>query len=160
MAVLDPGVEADPVAAAAQRGVERGDDRVALLVGRVAGGEVHHDVVLDGDEVATKRDFVGAERHTHRRGFDRCPAGVELRGVVPQDGHVADIAAGGQPVRDHGGASHLGPAGETGEVGHRRGLQRRATAQLRERLVGAAVGDERDAFHGAHRTWPVCAHRR
>src|SRR5450631_3118714 len=78
MAVLDTRVETNAVAAPAQRGVECRHDGVTLLVGRMAPGEVDHRVVLDGDQVASKRDLVGAEWHAHRRGLDRRPPGVEL----------------------------------------------------------------------------------
>ena len=62
MAVLDARMEAHAVATAAQLGVERRDDRVALRAREVAGREVDHHrrfVVGDGHEVAAVRDLVG-----------------------------------------------------------------------------------------------------
>ena len=99
-----PAMEAHAVAARAERGVERGDDRVALLAAHVTGREVDHAAgrvaVGERDEVAAVRDLVGTELDAHRRGLDRRAAGVVLGGVVSEDRHVADVAARRQPVRD------------------------------------------------------------
>ena len=154
--VLDAGVEAHAVAPVAERGVERGDDQVALLAGDVAGGEVDHRVdraSSDGDEVAAVRDLVGREVDAHRRGLDRRATGVVLGGVVPEDREVADVAARRQALRDDLGRGRPRRcAARPRQVRHARRFERRAAVELGERLVGAAVGDEHDVLHRAHGT--------
>ena len=151
VAVLDAGVEAHAVAPVAERGVERGDDRVALLAREVAGGEVDHRAVgVDGDEVAAVRDLVGRELDAHRRGLDRRAAGVVLGRVVAEDREVADVAARAAARRGSPSARPTSPrAASAREVRHARGFERRAAAELVERLVGATVGNEHDVLHVA-----------
>jgi hypothetical protein len=95
VAVLDAGVEPDPIASTAQLGIEGGDDRVALLARDVPGGEVDHRAgAVDRHEIAPERDLVGRELDSHRGGLDRRSARVVLGRVVAEDRHVADIAPG------------------------------------------------------------------
>ena len=132
VAVLDAGVEADAVAPVAERGVERGDDRVALLAREVAGREVDHRAVgADRDEVAAVRDLVGRELDAHRRGLDRRAAGVEHLRVVAEDREVADVAARRQVAGDHVGPTDLAARRERLEVRHRRRLERECARRAR-----------------------------
>src|SRR5205807_2487093 len=78
-------------------GVERRDDGRALLTRRMTGGEVDHRRrygVVQRDQVATECDVVGAELDANRRRLDGSAPGMEARQVVPEDRHVADVAAG------------------------------------------------------------------
>ena len=150
--VLDTGMEAHAVAAVAERGVERGDDRMALRVRRMAGREVDHRrrrVGRQRDEVAAVRDLVGRELDTHRGGLDRRAAGVVARRVEPEDRHVADVAAGRQSGRDDGGAPDLAAPRQRGEARHRGDLERRLVTELGDGLVGTTVGNEHDVLHAA-----------
>ena len=58
VAVGDAGVEL--AALGAESRVERGDERVGFGLGDVAGGEVRHQPVGDGHEVAAEDELVGA----------------------------------------------------------------------------------------------------
>ena len=153
VAVLHTRVEPDAVATATQLLVERGDDGTALRARQVAGGEVDHDAVgVDGDEVASVRDLVGREVDAHRCSLDRRAPRVELGRVVPEDREVADVAPGRQTLRDHRRQAHVPARGEPREVGHRRGFERCATVELRERLVGASVGNQHEVLHRTNAT--------
>ena len=148
VAVLDTGMEADPVAPAAQRVVERGDDRVALRAVEVTGGEVDHRArVVDGDEVAPVRDLGRIELHAHRRGLDRRATGVVHRGVVTEDRQVADVAPRRETVGNHRREADFTRGGEGGQARHVRGFEWRAMVELVERLVGTTVGDEHEILH-------------
>ena len=100
VAVLDAGMEAHAVAAVAERGVERGDDRVALLAREVAGGEVDHACRSSSrrDEVAAVRDLVGRELDAHRRGLDRRATGVVPAGSKPRIAMLPTSLPGGSPA--------------------------------------------------------------
>ena len=151
MPVLDPRVEAHTVAAIAQRRVERGDDRVTLFAGDVAGREVDHDgcaVVGDGDEIAPVRDLVGTELHAHRRSFDRRPTGVVAGRVEAEDRHVADIAPGRKPGRDDLGPTDFGAGRDLREARHARRFERRPPAERVQRNIGTTIGYEHHVSHG------------
>ncbi len=148
VAVLDARVEPHAVATTPELALERGHDRVALGVGRVAGREVHHRaVVADRDEIAAIRDLVGCELDAHRGRLDRRSARVELGRVEAQDRHVPDVTAGWEAVGDDRGATDLAACGERREVRHRRRAERGAPVEPGERLVGTAVGDEDEVLH-------------
>ncbi len=155
VAVLDTGMEEHAVAAVSEARVERGDDRVALLVGGMTGREVDHDRLVVGgerDEVAAVRDLVRFEIDAHRRGLDRRAARVVAGGIEAEDRHVADVAAGRQPRRDDRGPADLGALGQRGQAGHARRLEGSPVAELGQRDVGATVGYEHDVLHRAHHT--------
>ena len=80
---------------------------------RMTAGEVLHGaVVADRHQIAPVGDLVARESQTERSRLDRCPAGVIAAGVVAEDRHVPDVAAGWQTGRDDGGATHLTLRGE------------------------------------------------
>ena len=117
----------------------------------MTGGEVDHRRrcgVVQRDQVATERDVVGAELDAHRRRFDRRAPGVEARRVVPEDRHVADVAAGRKPLGDHRRPADFGARGKARQCGHRCRLEWSAAVELGERLVGASVRHEDDVLHG------------
>ena len=114
----------------------------------MATGEVHHGAVgTERDEVAAERHLVGPQAQAEGRGLDRRPTGVELGRVVPEDRHVADVAARREARGDDGGPPG-GPArGEGSEHRELAVLQRGLAAQLGNRLIGATVGDTDDVLH-------------
>ena len=151
MAILHAGIETNTVTPAPELGVERRDDGRALLTRRVTGGEVDHRRrcgVVQRDQVATERDVVGAELDAHRRRLDGRAPGVEARRVVPEDRHVADVAAGRKALGDHRRPADFGASGKARQGGHRGRLEGRPVAELGERLVRASVGHEDDVLHG------------
>jgi hypothetical protein len=116
----------------------------------VAGGEVDHRRragVVQRHQVAPERDVLGAELETHRRRLDRRAPGVEARRVVPEDGHVADVAPRREALGDHRRPSDFGARGKARERRHRRRLERCAPPELGERLVRATVGHEHQILH-------------
>ena len=155
MAVLDTGIEANTVAPVPELFVECRDDRCALLTRRVTGGEVDHHRrcgVVQRDQVAAERDVVGPEIDAHRCRLDRRTPGVEARRVVPENRHVADVAARRKPLGDHRRPADFGARSEARECGHRRRLERGAIVELGERLVGTTVRHEHDVLHGRNAT--------
>lgn len=98
VAVGDAGVEAE--ASPAEFFVEVGDEQVGFALGDVAGGEVLHDFVDDGDEVATEDELVGADVDIAGGCFERGAAGVVHFWVVAEEREGGDVAAGGEAGRD------------------------------------------------------------
>ena len=118
------------------------------LVGWPAAKSTIVPVGVERDEVAAVRDLVGAELDAHRRRLDRRAPGVELERVVPEDRHVADVAARA------GGRSGITAARPTSPRCARRpgaGIAAASSGvrpvELVERLVGAPVGHEHDVLH-------------
>ena len=99
--------------------------------GRMTAGEVDHGPVgSDRDQVAPVRDLIGCEPQAERRGLDGGTTGVVHRRVVAEDAHVADVAAGRHPWRDHRRASDLAASRQRVERRHRRDLERRPATEL------------------------------
>ncbi len=128
--------------------VERRHDLGRGVDVRVPTCEVdHRAVVVDGHEIGPVRDLVGCEAQAQRRGLDGGAAGVVLGRVVPEDRHVADVAARRQPGWDHRCTPDRAPCCQG--IEHRRlgHLERRAPSELGQRLVGTTVGDTHDVLH-------------
>lgn len=99
VAVAHPGVE-DNGEFGAKGLVEGGHEGTCLGGGNVAGGEVLHESVLKGDEVAAEGDFVGAQVNSLICGLEGGTAGECGVGVVAEEREVADVAAWGHVVGD------------------------------------------------------------
>ena len=165
VAVLHAGVELDAIAA--QMLLQLSDDCGGLIGGGMTAGEVDHGAVgADGGEVAAVGDLVGAELETQRSCLDGGTTGVVPGRVVAEDRHVADIG-----TRRHAGwndrrSAERAASGERVDDRGVGGLERRAPAEVGERLVGTAIGDADDVLHrtsvphvaadmvsGARRAW-------
>ena len=68
-------------------------------------------------------------------------------GVVTEDRHVADIAAGGHALGDDRGPAHLAPLGESGEGGQVGCFKGGPTAERVHRLIGTSIGHTHDVVH-------------
>ena len=135
VAVLDAGIEAHTVATAAERGVERVDDRAALLARRMTGREVDHRGGLASSIVTRLQRYAtssGAELDAHRRGFDRARAGVELApGRTRGSPCCPTSLPGGRPSGITAARPTSLRAASAARCGHRRRLERRPAVELR-----------------------------
>ena len=148
VAVLDAGVEGD--LAAAQLGLQRGDDLSRPAGRRVPAGKVDHRAVgSDRGQVAAEGHLVGGQAQAQGGGLDRGPARVVHGGVIAQDREVAHVAARRQAGGDDRGPAHRAPGGEALQRGQVGRLERRAPAEPLGRLVGTPVGDAHHVLHRA-----------
>ena len=117
----------------------------------MAGSKIFHDrlraAARDGDQIATKGDIFGSQRHTHAGGFQGRAAGVIDRRVVTHDAHVADIAAWGKTFRNDMGDAVDAMLRQPVHVGRACRFQGRLVAQRFDRIVGHAVALKNDIFH-------------
>ena len=98
---------------------------------------------------ASQANVTGAELDPHGRGLDGGAAGVEHRGVVPEDGEVPDVAARRESCGNHRGASHFAALCERTQMGQMRGLQRRLAVEDRDWFIRTTVRDEDHILHGS-----------
>ena len=108
---------------------ERVDQRLAVLVGDVPGGEVVHLPVVDGTRLQRMAQSLRAELDAHGRGFERRPAGVDLERVVAEQAERGDVAGRRQRRRHVVRAADHALAADAVHVRHVGGLQRRLAAE-------------------------------
>ncbi len=148
-----PGWKRHTVASAAERGVERGDDRMALRARR--GGRPRSRPWRPRRRrsrgctgTRPRRDRARRPSPRPRSALDRCGTGPgRIRGSRGSRRRcpAASPRESPRPGRPR-------PARQRREMGHVRGLERRAVVELGERLVGTAVGDEHHVLHRLHGT--------
>jgi hypothetical protein len=115
-----------------------------VLAGDVTGGEVVHDALDDPHQVAAVGHVLSADIHTDARRLEGRAPRVDGPGVVAEHGEVGNVAAGRHALGH--GAHHPDDSltGEPVEVRRVGRLEGRPARQLRERLVGHAVGHHHD----------------
>ena len=81
-------------------GLEVGDQLGAFVGGDVAGAVVGHLVFVEGDQIAAEDPVVALEADALSGGLEGGAAGVVLAGIVTEQGHLGDIAAGRKTLGD------------------------------------------------------------
>ena len=116
------------------------DQPIRFRLRDVSGGEVRHEPVNDGDQVASEDDLVRRTRDPLRRRFQRRPSCVVRSRVVTEQRKGGHVASRRKPV-GHGhdpplSTVHRDPV----NVRFPRRLKRRLLGEFRHRLVRRAVG--------------------
>ena len=133
----------------ATQGVLQGANQLGrLLRADVAGGEVLHDALVDGNEVAPKGDLAVLQLDPHGRRLDRGSAAPVLGRVEAEGRHAADVGSGVHAVGNGAGATHLAGECHGPQVHEVGGGQRRAAVEIGVGMVGGAVGDYQQVLHG------------
>ena len=116
-------------------------DDGALLIGDAG-------FVRQGDQIAAQRDVGILHRHADGERLQRRTAGVVVARVVAHNREVRGVAAGGHAVRNgRGHADHAARSQLVHHGGHSR-RQRGLAAQLFNGLIGHAVAQNYNIFHG------------
>ena len=142
-AVGHPGVELEVVVV--EGFLERREAGMRFLAAQMTRGVVGEQAPGDGDQVAAVGHVVGRQVDDVD-GLERAAPAEDGRRVVTEHGQVGDVAAGRHAFGDR---THQPHDTATRQAVHARrvgGLERRATAERRLRLVGHAVRHEQDAF--------------
>ena len=115
----------------------------------MAGGEIIHQTVFDGDEIAAYCPVIRSEPDTHCHGFERRSAGVNDERIVTKKAQGGDVAGRSQGFGHIVGSTNNSHLCDAIDIRQRRGLKRRSAPQLIERLIRATIGDDNDIFHEA-----------
>ena len=118
-----------------------------LLGGNVIGGEIPHRLVFDGDEIASDRPVIGAQRNSSRGRFHRRSPSEVGKWIVSHQAQVPDLRSSRESV---GGVAGRGyDSGGRHRIHMRRagGLQGRLAAQLFLRLVRRPIWDDDGILH-------------
>lgn len=132
-------------------GVEVADQPVGVFARDVAGGVAADLFILDADQVHPQRQVVVGELDAEAGGFEHPPPLGPLEegaGVVAEHGEVGDGRPGQHPGGDRlhepGAPLPRDPVHGRRAGGHQRGLP----PEFRDGVVGHAVAEKDDVFHG------------
>src|SRR5262249_32936193 len=96
---------------------------------------------------AAENPVGGRERNALRGGLERRSAGVVNGGVVAEQAHRRDVGSGFESVRHGAGQTLSTGEGDAVHVRRVRSFDRRFSAQLLQRFVGGAVGNDDRVLH-------------
>ena len=116
--------------------------------GNVIGGEVVHDLVLNGDQITPNRPIVGSKLNPLRRGLKRRTTGKKFVGVVSKKAHVCDVGPGRQMCRNMIGFAHVACRRDFIHGWNIGCLKRRFPAQTFQGFICTSIRDDYHVFHG------------